>query len=67
MEISTETKELEDRSKIRKILLNKINNMKIILNILEGEIINYEYDKITDSISTLNIAISSFINELKKL
>jgi len=67
LEISTETKELEDRSKIRKILLNKINNMKIILNILEGEIINYEYDKITDSISTLNIAISSFINELKKL
>ncbi|MHA1312088.1 MAG: hypothetical protein ACTSQO_14320 [Candidatus Helarchaeota archaeon] len=70
MSISLETrKEKEEKIKneINRSLLRKVRDIKIILELLENEIKRYDYDKITDSIASLNTSISMFLNELKKL
>ncbi|MHA1270448.1 MAG: hypothetical protein ACTSPY_11715 [Candidatus Helarchaeota archaeon] len=67
MSISLESEKKEKVKEINDILLKRIRNMKIILEILENEIRNNAYDKIADSIASLNTSISSFLNELKKL
>jgi len=67
LSISLESEKKEKVKEINDILLKRIRNMKIILEILENEIRNNAYDKIADSIASLNTSISSFLNELKKL
>ncbi len=70
LSISLETrKEKEEKIKneINRSLLRKVRDIKIILELLENEIKRYDYDKITDSIASLNTSISMFLNELKKL
>ena len=67
MSFSVGTEEIEEKKVLRKNLLKKVENIKFILEILEGEIKTTSYDKISDSISALNTSISVFLNELKKL
>lgn len=67
MSINIEMKEKEERKDLRKNLLNKIKNIKFLLGILEKEIENDSYDKIADSMASLNTSISSFLDNLKKL
>jgi len=57
----------QKREITREKILKNIKNIKLILDILSGEITNHSYDKISDSISSLNLLINSFLRDLKKL
>jgi len=62
-----ESEKKNSKKKMNNLLLEKIKQIKFILDVLEDEIKKYDYDKITDSITSLNMSINAFFNELKEL
>lgn len=64
--MNIETQKEKEKRNIRDNLLEKIQNIKLIVEILEKEIHSNSYDKISDSIANLNTSIASFLSDLKK-
>ena len=64
--MNIETQKEKEKRNIRNNLLKKIQNIKLIVEILEKEIQSNSYDKISDSIANLNTSIASFLSDLKK-
>ncbi len=67
MHYTIESEKKNSKKKMNNLLLEKIKQIKFILDVLEDEIKKYDYDKITDSITSLNMSINAFFNELKEL
>ncbi|MHA1229136.1 MAG: hypothetical protein ACTSRP_04060 [Candidatus Helarchaeota archaeon] len=67
MHYTIESEKKNSKKKKNNLLLEKIKQIKFILDVLEDEIKKYDYDKITDSITSLNMSINAFFNELKEL